>query len=320
MNPIVWKQSEKPVVAGITQVFTSINYEQPCLVFNDSLTDKFKPYTEQYRSWCIEEFKDTWISQFQKFCKSPSGIQSYDNTRQKRSEANGTLPHNLEKRFITSAFLGSLLIGVFATVGFNTWSVLDTAKTRNEIQTLRIKHQHIMDAIHKYADNEKKTKEILEKLENVAGDIGSNVKMLAEKLGTISDSQAHALTTISKMISTLQVIKSNLIDVGRDWHHGIFNHKILDILNLELPCTDRCPPKFFRPQACQIDTMRNMITITFEMRTIRSTASILVADAFRLFQREKNSTRICSKKYTGPKKPFMTSRMTVLHSSHKETQ
>ena len=299
MNPIVWKQSEKPVVAGITQVFTSINYEQPCLVFNDSLTDKFKPYTEQYRQWCVEEFRDTWITQFKKFCKTPSAIPTYDNGRQRR-DATAADSHNIEKRFITSAFLGSLLIGVFATVGFNTFSVLDTAKTKNEIQSLRIKHQHIMDAIHKYADNERKTQEILDKLENVVGEIGTNVKVLADKLGIISDSQAHSLTTISKMISTLQVIKSNLIDVGRDWHHGIFNHKLLDILNLELPCSDKCPPKYFRPQACEIDTMRNMITITFETKTIRSTASILVADPFKLFQRETNSSRICTKKYVGP--------------------
>ena len=98
MNPIVWKQSEKPVIAGITQVFTSINYEQPCLIFNDSLTDKFKPYTNQYRTWCLEEFKDTWVNQFKKFCSQPSAIGLEDGRRHKRERAAAV--HNLRKRFI----------------------------------------------------------------------------------------------------------------------------------------------------------------------------------------------------------------------------
>ena len=196
--------------------------------------------------------------------------------------------------------MGSLLVGVFATVGFTTWSVLDTARTKSDIQMLRIKHQHIMDALHKYGDNQKKTQDILEKLEKIVGDVGTNVQILAEKLGTMSDSHAHSLTTISKMSSTLQVMKNNLIDVGRDWHQGIFNHKLLDILNVELPCSDKCPTKYFKPQKCEIDTIRNLVSIKFEMRTVKSSATILVADPFRLFKREDNSTRICTKQYIGP--------------------
>ena len=235
MNPIVWKQSEKPVIAGVTQVFTNINYEQPCLIFNDTLTSKFSPFTEQFKNWCQEEFKDAWVEQIEKFCAHPSGIHHHQKIQRTRREFNATeivenKVVNREKRFIGSAFLGTLIIGVFATVGFNTYSVVDSARTKNEIHVLKSRHNHIIEALQKYADNDQKTKEILEKLENSIGDMGAGIKTLANKLGILMESHAQIVTTVSKLISTLQVIKNNLIDVGRDWNQGYSTTNYLTFL------------------------------------------------------------------------------------------
>jgi hypothetical protein len=49
-----------------------------------------------------------------------------------------------------------------------------------------------------------------------------------------------------------------------------------------------------------MDTLRNTISIAFDVKSIKPDVFLMTADPFILYQRPENKTIICPKKYVGP--------------------
>ena len=287
VNPVIWRETNRPVIAGITQFYTNIFYESPCIIFNETLTTKFKPYTDSLLNWCLEEFEESWVKPIESFCNNPFTTGFNELTR--------------EKRFGTMAIASTVVITIFAQVGFFLYSTYDQASSKAEVVKVANNQEKLLDNMENLKNNEQKVSQILWKLESSQEELGKDISTISNKLNLIMLNKVPILTNVAKLTAKLTVLKDRLMDIGREWNEGIFSPKLMEIFELNLNCSDRCPLKLFKPQKCIIDRNKNKISFSFQTRTVKSTATVLKADSFRLVQRKENSSMVCRKVFRGPK-------------------
>lgn len=289
VNPVIWRETDRPVIAGVTQFLTNVFYDSPCIIFNTSLTDKFEPYTESLRLWCDDEFEQSWIKPIESFCSNPftSGLQEVMSRM---------------KRFIgTTAIVSTVVISIFAQVGFFIYSLNDKVNTKSEVTAVAVSQEKIIENMDKFKSNELKVASILSKLEKSQDDTIKEVNNISSRLNIIMLNNVPILTNVAKLTAKLTVMKDRLMDIGREWTEGIFSPKILEIFALNLNCSDKCPLKLFKPQKCYIDRNKRKISFSFQTRTVKSSATVLKADSFRLIQKKDNSSLLCRKIFSGPR-------------------
>ena len=101
---------------------------------------------------------------------------------------------------------------------------------------------------------------------------------------------------VSNLASKLLLTKDRLVDISKKWKNGFVDDKLLEVLNITLPCD--CLMDMAEPKECTIDEMRSLITINFDVHTRRKGASTMETDPFTLYS-ERN-TSLCSIYYVGP--------------------
>ena len=289
VNPVIWRETARPVIAGVTQFYTNVFFASPCIIFNKTLTQKFEPYTESLATWCNEEFEESWIKPIESFCSNPYTNGFNELTRQKRFG------------FVSTVIASTIVITIFSQVGFFIYSTYDKASTKSEVASVAISQEKLIENMEKLKSNEQKVAQIMWKLESSQEELGKDVNSLSHKLNILMLNKVPILTNVAKLTAKLTVLKDRLLDIGREWSEGVFNPKIMEIFDLNLNCTDRCPLKLFKPQKCIFDRNKNKIVFSFQTRTVKSTATVLKADSFRLVQRKENSSMVCRKVFTGPK-------------------
>lgn len=286
VNPIVWRESGKHVVSGITDVYADVIYESPCMIFNSTLTTRFEPFTVAFRSWCDELFEESWTKPLEKFCETPSTLTRTSMNRPKRF-------------IITAVSFGAVVVTVLAQVGFNIYTIIERAYSNSEVDKIKFKQMEEIKNLELYQDNGIKMKNILYQLESTVGNLSEIIKEIADKLSVMINRHADILTTVAHLSSKLSLIKERLHSIGHDWKSNVFSPKLLDTFNITLPCAGRCPTKLFKPVKCAVDRMRNSLTFAFQQLTVKQTSSVLKADSFTLWSK-LNETYYCPNFYVGP--------------------
>lgn len=238
---------------------------------------------ESLHNWCESEFHDSFIRPLESFCQSTD-----------RDE------HGLsrEKRVIAAAIIvTTAIISVIATIGIAAYSSSQVAQA--EIYSLEEQQDALLKQLQANTQLNDHVKEILVKLDKRHDILSHAFNNATERIISLMNFHVPSVTLVSKIGSSLAVVKERFFAIGLDWKIKILNSLFLDTLNVFLPCADECPSKLMTPISCQVDTLRKQIKLSFEQRTTKSRTQILVADPFRLIT-NITSDSYCVGSYRGP--------------------
>jgi hypothetical protein len=274
MSPVLWRKSNKPVISGINNVLVSVKYESPCEIFKDSFFNGTSQ-NELYK-WCLDAYMDDFIKPIRGFCNSTI------------SRADNELRFHREKRFIFEAFLlATIIITTFTTIGVSAASMVQSVKTKAEIENAKEKQEQLIQAQIDFENNQIKIKQILEKLQNEISEIGVAVVNLTSALKNLQETIPRAMHVVSNLASKMLLTKDRLSDISRKWKKGIIDEKILEVFNITLPCD--CILSLAQPKDCILDEMRGLITINFDVHSRRKGTSTMEADPFVLYVSKNES-------------------------------
>ncbi len=147
----------------------------------------------------------------------------------------------------------------------------------------------------------KKIKRILELLQSEIEGVNSQVNTLTESLKVLQHNLPQVMVYISNIATRILLTKDRLIDIAKKWEQHIVDDKIMEIFNFTLPCGKECPINLAEHKNCTLDSDRQIVSLTFDMKAIKPNIAILDADPFILYSRKNNKTTVCSISYIGPK-------------------
>ena len=289
--PLVWRVTERPVISGVARVHTKIVYESPCIVFNVSdptsrsrfgIGTNTNQLLNRLHEWCESEFEQSFVRPLETFCLSQDDDRNLSR----------------EKRVIAAAIvITSVIISVVATIGVAAYSSSQT--TRDEIASLEEQQDALLQNLQSNKALNDHIKDILLQLDRRTDVLSKAFNDVNERFASLMNFHVPSVTTVSKIGTSLAVVKERFFAIGVDWKRKILNPLFLDTLNISLPCADDCPSKLMTPISCQVDTLRRHIKLSFEQRTTKSKTQVLVADPFRLIT-NVTSDSICFGSYRGP--------------------
>jgi transposase InsO family protein len=283
MSPILWRKSSKPVISGINNVIVSVKFDSPCEVFTDPIFNGTAQ--NELLIWCKDTYLENFLKPIRGFCNSTI------------SRADTELRFNREKRFIFETFLlATIIITTFTTIGVSTASIVQSAKTKDEVQDAKEKQEELMQAAIDFENNQMKIKQILEKLQTEISDIGLAVIELTNSVKHLQNTIPKAMHVVANLASKLLLTKDRLTDISKKWRNGFVDDKLLEILNMTLPCD--CLLNTAQPKECTLDEMRSIITINFDVHSRRKSTSTMEADPFVLYN--QRNTSLCAIHYVGP--------------------
>ena len=292
--PLVWRVTDRPVISGVTRVFTKIKYESPCVIFDFSQPDARLRFGDndqadrmlhEIKRWCDEEFSESFLKPLQKFCSdSEVGKSANSLSREKRVVAAAIL--------ITTA-----VVSVITTVGIAAYASYSSTET--EIQSLETEQDTLMRQVRENMHFNNQVKEILAKLDQRDDLMRASLNNLTEKVYHLIAFHGPSLTTVAKIAASLTTIKERFFAVSQDWSRKQLNPLLLLSLNITMPCTDECPAHMMTPISCTVDLLRKQIQLAHEQRTTKSKTQILKADPFRLIVNSTADT-VCFASYRGP--------------------
>ena len=289
INPILWRKSTTPVVVGSNRVLVSINYKSPCIVFG---SDYFKNYNViDAKNVCQRQFETDFIRPMQNFCKQP-----IDYAQNKLRFAQR------EKRvaFLAIGIIAVITVAVSAIIGLASSAYVQANSAKAEIAELKGVNEIMMRRLAETQTNEVKLKELIEILQQEARVVEGEISQTKTILNDLIDTLPRAVSIISNIIARLVTFRERLQTVSRSWQAGKLDPTLLDLFNITLPCGKLCPVEMAHPVECLIDTERDVVSLTFDVKLLRPDTSLLEADSFTLYRRHSGSN-ICSIIYKGPK-------------------
>jgi len=294
--PIVWRETNKQVVSGITHVDAHITYTGPCFIFNASVTPSYEPYTQQLRDWCEETFEETFEETLETFCESPPSI---DKLVDKPSQQGTDINPRKKRELLTMVGIGSLVLVGGLVVGFGSWVIKKAFGTPSD-QLERELDTATEDLKCLTMDNAK-VRDVIKHLSQMSELHSRSLKNVLEKLNTIVRNNVATLTTTSTLNSLFLGQRDKIKDIAHDWKRGKFNEKLVEVLKLNLSCGNDCHYELFTPGSCRIDRIRKYINIKFIQKTVNDDTEVLKADPFEPFHIDPdNPKKICKMEYTGP--------------------
>jgi hypothetical protein len=292
MSPILWRKSNKPVISGINNVIVSVKYDSPCEVFTDSIFNGTAQ--NELLTWCKDTYLENFLKPIRGFCNS---TLSRADSELRFHREDSLLRFNREKRFIFEAFLlATVIITTITTVGVSTASIVQSAKNKDEVQEAKDKQEELMQAASDFDNNQQKVKQILEKLQTEISEIGLAVVELTNSVKHLQNTIPKAMHIVSNLASRLLLTKDRLTDISRKWKNGFVDEKLLEVLNITLPCD--CLLDLAQPKECTLDEMRSIISINFDVHSRRKGTPTMEADPFTLYI--KRNTSLCAIQYVGP--------------------
>ena len=287
-NPILWYRSPKLVVTGSNRVLINIKYNSPCQIFKEEPLKNWE--SDTLYSLCDTHFQNDFISPTRDFCQTPEEVSSKEVL----------LKRNKRLAFITMGIIALITIAVSTTVGVSSSALVQSSRSRNNIEYLQQKQNELLAQLEQLQANELKVKDILFELQNEIKGIGKAMKSVTEAVNLLNYNLPRTIYYLTTIISRFAMVKDRLIDVSREFKNRKISPKLMDIFNFTLPCGINCDIRTAEAISCNIDMLRKTITLIFDIQITKPKSHIMLADAFTLVNRPNNSTILCENIYNGP--------------------
>lgn len=165
----------------------------------------------------------------------------------------------------------------------------------NEVQNNLLKQpKHV-------ADNEKTIKKALERMEESLEKLSKTTALLSNEIKELKRTYPKTVYIISHIVSKKLLTKATLREFGYKGANGQFDPKILDVLNVTIPCVGHCPKHLYTPVTCNLDQKKNKLFLNFDARVVDDNSKILRSDPFTLLT-ENNPSQVCERVYNGPQR------------------
>ena len=311
-SPLIWRNTNQPVINGITRVIVNIQYESPCSIFHDSYFTQSQTFngTDLYK-WCIELFEMSFLLPTRDFCNTPIESSEIKLDINKHSKRNIPLypthqelteqPERDKRVAILAIGLGVLLtIAVSSIIGISSTALSQSQSAHTELETIRKNNEILLNRVKLLSENEIKLKSVLSHLQGEISDIRNDVYQIKEAITKLKWHTPAAISYATTIASKLILYKDRIKDISRNWKKGVVDPKILEIFNFTLNCQDECPLEYAIPQSCTIDRERQILSFTFDVKNIQKDVVLLEADPFSLVHRDNNGSTICTLSWIGP--------------------
>ena len=290
MDPLIWHKELQPVIDGVESVTTVINYESPCKLFTDILIDEVA--TNELKQWCEDEYKNSFITPLNSFCKAvgPKNSTKFGLTKTKRS-------------IILGAIAVVTLISVVASIGVATASLVETNKVQKLTDSLELEAEKAMDSIKTLKMNSHFEKEILKNFKLLIENLTNEVYNVIKTVDLIKETAPKAMRLVAHLTTRFHHIKLILQDTARNIKQNKYDNKLLDIFNVTMPCGINCPIEYWTPISCVYDELREIIIIKHQMKLVNKRYHIMKAHPFDLVKivKKDKSLILCHSNYVGPK-------------------
>lgn len=287
--PVLWRSTEKPVTTGYSDVRLSIKFVSPCKLLNAEILHH--DVVNATRFECDKLYEELFMTELEKFCPvEKTETQVTAKTR--------------DKRFVVIA-IGMIISVVIIMIGVQVHTLQRTMKNEEKIEEMKGK-MDIFDRMfrnmeRKYDLQSDSIHEMQKSVEGLAHALGLMDKDYTE----FKSKQPGSIFISSYILSKIMIAQQILRDSRRAWVKGKIHAPLMDVLNITLPCKDRCPLDLARPVLCAMNEQRTKIDLRFNAIHVNKTIHVLKADPFRLMIRT-STNKTCSVRYIGPDK--------VLHS------
>ena len=287
-NPILWYRSPKLVVTGANRVLINIRYNSPCEIFKQEPLKNWE--SEQLYSLCDTHFRSDFIAPLRDFCKTPEEI----------TQKEIMLKRNKRLALITMGIIALVSIVISTTVGVSSAAMSHSSKANQKIEFLEQQQEELLNQLEQLQSNQMKVKDILSELQKEIKSIGTAMKSVTEAINLLNHNLPRTVYYLTTIISRFTMVKDRLTDVGREFKDRQISPKLLDIFNFTLPCGDNCDIRTAEAISCNIDMLRQTITLIFDIQITKPRSHIMLSDAFILIDRPKNESILCENVYVGP--------------------
>ena len=289
-DPLIWHKETQPVIDGMESVTTVINYDSPCKLFTDILIDH--DATSELKQWCEDEYKNSFITPLNSFCKEigPKNSTKFGLAKAKRSIILGTMA------VIT-------LITVAASVGVASASLVESNKVKKLTDSLEWETEEAMKNIELLKRNSRFEKEVLKEFNLLIENLTKDVNEVVKTVELIKDTAPKAMRLVAYLTTRFHHIKHTLLETARNIKQNKYNNKFLDIFNVTMPCGMNCPIEYWTPISCVYDELRDMIIVKHQMKLVNKRYHVLKAHPFDLVKviKKDGAIILCHSNYVGPK-------------------
>ncbi|RWS27735.1 pol polyprotein-like protein [Leptotrombidium deliense] len=287
-SPIIWRKSEKKVVAGKRLVTYTVKYEKPCDVFFLADANWNTTATHEMHNWCETAVFQNFINPLKEMCSQPTDYadRSLNFHRQKREP-------------ITLTIIGTILIAGIATIGVSAFGTAKAVTASNTLSNIADEQQRLFDEIAKNRNNSIITKQILQLLEEKVENLDKRVDLMVKALQGLESQLPKQIIIFANLASRFMLTHDKIKEIGRAWKHGKVDPKFIDLFNLTF-VTGETPAELAESQKCTIDIQRNLVTFDFFIPEIKKDMIVLYADPFSLVMRPLNESVLCRINYKGP--------------------
>lgn len=195
----------------------------------------------------------------------------------------------------------------FATI-FAVGFIVDNAKTQVDELQGRSK------AMERFtADIENQIKNFDERFNNLTEHynlLASKVQMFNNDYQTLKASSVASTFETTWFINKLQAAQVTIREAKRLWNNGEFSMSLLDIFEMQLPCSnDECPHDLIKPHSCSFSGgntagLSSNISLIINIPKIDPDVVAMRAHAFDLVVSRED--KMCVAEYNGPRTMFMS--------------
>ena len=167
VNPVLWRKTNKSVIEGNKRVITTVNYQSPCLIF-----ENMENTNHSIVQWCDEAFEENFLQPIKAMCSNPT----------KSSDNQVSLIRKKRLVILSAIVIGTVIISVFATIGISSWSLVKSFNNDAKIENLEEQQRKMMDEIQLNRMNDASIKKILIGLEDKLDIIDEQVRILTNSI------------------------------------------------------------------------------------------------------------------------------------------
>ena len=141
VSPIIWRNTGKPALVGITPVSMAVKYHSPCELLADPtiLPTGAQP---QLFEWCNTTFNTDFIVPIRKLCKVTQSKEEIE-VRQKRLAITAIVG------------LGAIAIGAATSVGLSATAITKVSSLEERVNNIHNQQMLMMEALKQVTDNDK---------------------------------------------------------------------------------------------------------------------------------------------------------------------
>ena len=296
-SPVLWRETDSPVVRDIVEVHQDVLYLSPCYMVNNATVD---PSNVAYLSeWCDQLFETDFLAPIRSFCSARDLATPTSNlslTRQPvKLNRQKRMPLLLLPLAIPAATLiKTAVLSVVSLIGitFGAYSISKhndhdefRAKMQEEMEKKRQDHERLGQLLNMMAADQKRLNERL--------------NLLERRLEGFIEIYPSATTLIADISSRLGHLRSELRTIGDQWKKNVIDPTLFSILDLKLEAHMDVTRAV--PLSCEMDEVKRLVSLKFRIPVRDPISTLLKADPFVLYTYPDNDSLACTFEYTGPR-------------------